>query len=147
MGEVRFFSTTALKAIVAQLGILAVLVLPSPHVIHGQQHPSVSELLRQFEDERVFWRQCEVAKGIVAANDTSVLPQLESWLTHEDRHLRGNAAFVFARLGDARGFDVISAILRDHSERPEGQGIPGGRWSLKDKSGPTVIMPPTYWAT
>jgi HEAT repeat protein len=39
-------------------------------------------------------------------------------LTHEDRHLRGNAAFIFAGLGDPRGFDVIEAILRDYSERP-----------------------------
>jgi HEAT repeat protein len=119
MGEVRFLSTTALEGIVARLGILVVLILPSPHVIHGQQRPSVSELLRQFEDERVFWRQFEVAKAIVAANDTSVLPQLESWLTHEDRHLRGNAAFIFAGLGDPRGFDVIVIILGDRSERRE----------------------------
>jgi len=88
-------------------------------------------LLQQFETTTVFWRQFEVAKAIVAANDTSVLPKLQSWLTHEDRHLRGNAAFVFAGLGDFRGFDVIAAILRDHSERPEGQGIPCGRWSVQ----------------
>jgi HEAT repeat protein len=109
----------ALKAIVARLGIIAVLVLPSPHVIHGQQHPSVPELLRQFEGESVFWRQFEVAKAIVAANDTSVLPRLESWLTHEDRHLRGNAAFIFAGLGDPRGFNVIVDILGDRSGRRE----------------------------
>jgi len=88
-------------------------------------------LVQQFETTTVFWRQFEVAKAIVAANDTSVLLKLQSWLTHEDRHLRGNAAFVFAGLGDSRGFDVIAAILRDHSERPEGQGIPGGRWSVQ----------------
>jgi HEAT repeat protein len=38
---------------------------------------------------------------------------------------------MFAALGDRRGFDVITAILNDRSERPEGQGIPGGRWSLQ----------------
>lgn len=123
MGEVRFFSATALKAIVTRLSILVVLLLPQPHVVQGQQRPSVSELLRQFEGERVFWRQFEVAKAIVAANDVSVLPALESWLTHEDRHLRGNAAFIFARLGDARGFDVVVAILGDRSERREVQMI------------------------
>ncbi len=117
MREVRFFSTTVLKRIIARLGILVVLLLPSPHIIHGQQRPSVSDLLRQFESETVFWRQFEVAKAIVAANDPSVLPQLEPWLTHEDRHLRGNAAFIFARLGDSRGFDAIVAILGDRSER------------------------------
>ncbi|HTA72308.1 MAG TPA: HEAT repeat domain-containing protein [Bryobacteraceae bacterium] len=117
MGEVRFLSTAALKQMVARLGIFFFLILPSPLVIHGQQHPSVPELLRQFESEGVFWRQFEVAKAIVAAHDTTVLPQLESWLTHEDRHLRGNAAFIFAGLGDPRGFDVIAAILGDGSER------------------------------
>jgi HEAT repeat protein len=87
-------------------------------------------LVQQFERETVFWRQFEVAQAIVAAHDPSVLPKLEPWLTHEDRHLRGNAAFIFAGLGDPRGFDVIVAILSDRSERPETQGIPGGWWSL-----------------
>ena len=117
MGEVRFLSTATLEGIVARLGMLVLLILPSPHVIRGQQRPSVSELLRQFEGERVFWRQFEVAKAIVAANDKSVLPELESRLTHEDRHLRGNAAFIFAGLGDPRGFDVIVGILGDRSEK------------------------------
>ena len=117
MGEVRFLSTTALRQMVARLGILFLLILPSPHVIHGQQHPSVPELLRQFESEGVFWRQFEVAKAIVATNDTSVLPHLEPWLVYDDRHLRGNAAFIFAGLGDPRGFDIIVAILGDRSER------------------------------
>ena len=119
MGEVQFFLTKVLKATVARLGVLVILLLPSPPVIDGQQSPSVSELLRQFQGETVFWRQFEVAKAIVAANDTRVLPQLEPWLTHEDRELRGNAAFIFARLGDPRGFDVIVAILGDRSERRE----------------------------
>jgi HEAT repeat protein len=123
MGGVRFFSTTALKRIVARLGILVVLLLPSPHIIHGQQPPFVSSLLRQFESENVFWRQFEVAKAIVAASDTSVLPQLESWLTHQDRHLRGNAAFIFAGLGDPRGFDAIVAMIDDRSERREVHNI------------------------
>ena len=72
-----------------------------------------------------------MAKAIVSANDTRVLPELESWLTHDDRHLRGNAAYIVASLGDRRGFDVITAILRDYFERPKGQGIPGGRWTVK----------------
>jgi HEAT repeat protein len=119
MGEVRLSAARALQATVVRLGTLIVLLLPSPRIIHGQQRPSVSGLLRQFENERVFWRQFEVAKAIVAANDTSVLLRLESWLTHEDRHLRGNVAFIFARLGDSRGFDVIVAILGDRSEKRE----------------------------
>ena len=74
MAEVRFFSRRALKATVARFSILVVLLLPSPPVIHGQQHPSVSELLWQFESETMFTRQFEVAEAIVAANDRSVLP-------------------------------------------------------------------------
>ena len=30
---------------------------------------------------------------------------------------RGNAAFIFASLGDERGFQVIKAILEDHSSK------------------------------
>jgi HEAT repeat protein len=136
MGEVRFFSATALKAIV-RLSILVGLLLPQPHVVQGQQRPSVSELLRQFEGERVFWRQFEMAKAIVGANDRSVLPALESWLTHEDRHLRGNAAFIIAGLGDPRGFDVIVAILGDRSERREVEkissvGLPSIQGQIKE---------------
>src|SRR5579862_3059363 len=93
-----------------------VLLLSSSNALQCQQRPSVSELLRQFEAESVFWRQFEVAKAIVAANDPQVLSPLEPWLTHADRHLRANAAFIFARLGDPRGFDVIVAILGDRSE-------------------------------
>ena len=120
---------------VARLGCPLVLLFAAPSLDRGQQRPPVAESLQQFETTTVFWRQLEVAKAIVAANDTSVLLKLQSWLTHEDRHLRGNAAFVFAGLGDSRGFDAIAAILRDRSERPEGQGIPGGRWSVQGQIG------------
>jgi HEAT repeat protein len=113
MGEVQFVS--------ARLGILVVLLWFSPDVMHAQQ--PVSELVRQFEGESMFWRQFEVAKAIVAAHDPSILPQLEPWLTHEDRHSRGNAAFLFAGLGDPRGFDVIVAILGDRSEKRTVQKI------------------------
>lgn len=82
----------------------------------AQSSTSVPELVKEFEAEKVFWKQFEVAKAIAAANDASVLPRLEPWLTNEDRGLRGNAAFIFARLGDRRGFDVIVAMLSDRSE-------------------------------
>jgi HEAT repeat protein len=51
-----------------------------------------------------------------------MLNVLEVWLNDDDRHLRGNVAFVFAGLGDERGFPVITAMLKDNSDRPEGQG-------------------------
>jgi hypothetical protein len=82
-------------------------------------HPneSASALLEQFESTTVFWEQFEVAKKIVALHDKGVLPRLEPWLRYEDMRRRGNAAFVFARLGDDRGFQVIQAILEDGSSK------------------------------
>ena len=56
-----------------------------------------------------------MAKKIVAFHDKTVLPHLEPWLRCEDMRRRGNAAFIFARLGDDRGFQVIKAILEDRS--------------------------------
>ena len=142
MSHVRFFPTRDFRSMVARLGCPLVLLFAAPCLDRGQQRPSIAELLQQFETTTVFWRQFDVAKTIVATNDTSFLPKLQSWLTHEDRHLRGNAAFVFAGLGDSRGFDVIAAILRDHSERPEGQGRPGGLWSVQGQ-----IRADRYYAT
>ncbi len=138
MSPVRFIPTRPSKAVIAQLGVL---LLAAPCVIRAQQRPSSAELLQQFVGTKVFWQQIEVAREIVAANDLTVLPKLQSWLTHEDRHIRGNVAFIYAALGDTRGFDVIAAILGDRSERPEGQGIPGGRWSL-----PGQIRADRYYA-
>ncbi len=111
------------------------LLLPlvaAPCLAQERPRPSLAELVRQFESTPVFWQQFKIAEAIVAAGDASVLPRLEPWLAHQDRHLRGNAAFVFGRLGDRRGFDVIVDILRDRSERPEGQGFPSG-WSVREQ--------------
>jgi HEAT repeat protein len=101
-----------------------VLTLAVSGFAHQQQRQNAAtdELLRQFMGEKVFWKQLEIAKKLVASHDTSVLSDLAELLKHEDRHLRGNVAFVFARLGDERGFAVITAILEDRSDRPEGQG-------------------------
>src|ERR1035437_3479392 len=110
------FPVTALRTVVARLGIPLLLLFASPAPDQGQQRPSASELLDQFQTSTVFWKQFEVAKAIVAAKDTSVLPQLESLLTHEAWVLRGPARFILAGLGDPRGFDVIAAVLADHSQ-------------------------------
>jgi HEAT repeat protein len=83
-----------------------------------------SALVEQFKNEKVFWRQLEVAKAITGKRDASVLPPLAGWLAHQDRHIRGNVAFIFASFGDPRGLQTIADILADRSERPEGQGIP-----------------------
>jgi len=78
-------------------------------------------LVDRFDAEPVFWRQLEIAQQIVSLGDKSVLPRLEHWLRYADRHARGNAAFIFAGLGDPRGIEVIGDILTDFSDRPEGQ--------------------------
>jgi HEAT repeat protein len=103
------------------------LTLAVPGFAHQQQrNAATDDLLRQFVNEKVFWKQLEIAKKLVATQDRSVLNALDVWLNDDDRNLRGNVAFVFAGLGDERGFVVITTILNDRSDRPEGQGQPGG---------------------
>jgi hypothetical protein len=81
------------------------------------------ELVERFKGETFFWRQIAIGKEIVQRRDASVIPPLEGWLGHQDRHVRGNVAFVLAGLGDRRGLQAIEEILADRSDRPEGQGI------------------------
>ncbi len=83
--------------------------------LHAQDR--LTELVRQFEGEKLFFRQFDPGKTIADANDASVLPKLEHLLKDADRSARGNAGYVFARLGDPRGFETILAILRDRSEQ------------------------------
>jgi HEAT repeat protein len=93
---------------------------------------SGGELIGQFYGHRDFLQQFEIAKKIAELHDPTLLRQLEPLLTDEDRHVRGNAAFVFAASGDEHGFDVLYSILKDRtSDRPEGQGVPGGNWSVR----------------
>src|SRR5262249_34008996 len=82
-----------------------------------------SALVEQFKNEKIFWKQINYAKAIVAKHDASVLPLLADWLRHQDRHIRGNVAFIFASFSDPRGLQTIADILADRSDRPEGQGI------------------------
>jgi HEAT repeat protein len=86
---------------------------------------STEVLVERFKSEKVFWRQFQIAQQIVERHDAAVIPSLLDWLTHEDRHQRGNAAFIIGRLGDPRGFQVIADILADRSYRLEGQGMTG----------------------
>lgn len=131
---------------------------------------SARELLDRIKREQVFWRQLELGKALAATGDGHAVGELDEWLTHEDRHVRGNAAYVLARLGDRRGFDTIAGIIADRrSDRPRGQGIPGGNWTpraqvradrfyavkllgeLKDSRGvellvPLMSDPDVHWA-
>jgi HEAT repeat protein len=98
------------------------------------QAASSREMLDRFKMEKVFWRQFEIGQALAAANNRGAIAELEMWLTHDDRHLRGNVAFVLGRLGDPRGFETIAAILADRSPRSVGQGIPGGNWTVQRRS-------------
>jgi len=82
---------------------------------------SPRELLDRFRQEKVFWRQFELGRALAAANDRGAITELEPSLTHDDRHLRGNVAFVLGRLGDPRGFETIAQILADRSPRSSGR--------------------------
>jgi HEAT repeat protein len=90
---------------------------------------SSKELVNRFKQETVFWRQFEFGQALAATGDRSVIGEIAPLLRRDDRHLRGNVAFVVGRLGDSRGFGTIAAILGDRSTRGPGQGIPGGNWS------------------
>ena len=95
---------------------------------------STATLVEQFKSEKVFWRQFPIAKEIIDRNDASVLPSLVDWLSHEDRHIRGNVAFIFGGFGDPRGFQVITDILSDRSDRPH-PGVGGGNRTLEAQIG------------
>ena len=107
------------------------------HTVSGQatKHPSerTNELVEQFKTTTRFWKQFEVAKQVVALHDKSVLQELEPWLSNEDMHLRGNAAFIFASLGDDRGFQVIKAILENRSPKP-GSNFGHEEWGEQSQS-------------
>jgi HEAT repeat protein len=114
-----------------RMKILLVFLLGAP-VVMSCQHVPASELVQQFKVNQVFWQQFEIAEKLVNLHDLAVLRQLEPYLEDQDRHVRGNAAFVFAALGDDRGFEVIVGILNDRSDRPRGQGA-GGNWSVPEQ--------------
>ena len=114
----------------------------------GQAPASLQEWVQRFQTEQVFYAQFDDAKHIVALRDQRVLPELEGWLNHEDRHIRANVAFIFAGLKDKRGLATLYNILDDRSDRPLGQGIPAiagnagmDRWWLKSQ-----ILADRYYA-
>jgi HEAT repeat protein len=113
-----------------QLPLLTGILLATCVLAISQKVGSAAQLVEQFQTNRVFWEQFEIAKNLVSLHDPAVLERLKTYLKDEDRHVRGNAALVFAALGDDRGFEVISSILKDRSDRPDGQGMPGGNWDL-----------------
>jgi HEAT repeat protein len=111
--------------------ILAIFTLCAPASAEAQTEQSVKILVKEFETTKSFWQQFEIAKQLVRRGENSALPALESWLSNEDRHTRCVAAFVFAGLGDDRGLEIIGAVIKDKSDRPEGQGVPTAPWSIQ----------------
>ena len=91
---------------------------------------SSRELLDRFRNEKVFSQQFEIARALAATGNRDAIAALEGWLTNDDRHLRGNVAFVLGRLGDPRGFETIAGMLADRSPRSVGQGFPGGNLTV-----------------
>ena len=94
---------------------LLLLAAITPIAAQNLNHEAAVELVRQFKAQRNPYFQVDVAKKLVALGDSSVLPELEPYLNDETRMVRGNAALVFAGLGDHRGFQIILDILNDKS--------------------------------
>ena len=125
----RRSNSTSLRA-VFDCSLLALFLLPCMQGA-GQQRENSLDLVGGFEKSQYFWQQLQVAQKLVELNDSKDLLQLEPYQRSDDRHLRGNAAFVFAGLGKEMGLTTIYEILQDRSSpRPEGQGVPGGPWSI-----------------
>lgn len=115
----------------AVLIVLSALALVASGSAGDQKRVSSEELVKEFQNSQSFSEQFDVAEKLVRRHDSSVLKQLEPSLVDADRHVRGNAAFVFASLGDERGFDAIRSILQDRSsQRPMGQGTLGN-WTVE----------------
>src|SRR5262249_38067695 len=92
----------------------AVVVYLAPHDVAraaGSPPRTSAELIDQFKSEKLFFTQFGIGQAIVDIGDRGALPTLADWLTHPDRHIRGNVAFVFAKLGDPRGLQTIADIL------------------------------------
>lgn len=87
--------------------------------------PEVSELIARFQAEPAFWKQQELANEIANIASPNDLTPLEPWLAHQDRHIRGNVAYLFAKVGDSRGFATIVDMLTDGSpdRRVEWHGV------------------------
>jgi HEAT repeat protein len=134
-----------------RVSVVLLVLVATPGLTRGQQGDSAAKLVQEFKNERVVWRQFGVGKKIVSLRDTSVLRELEPFLNDEDRQVRGNAGFVFASLGDDRGFETIKDILNDTSYTSTGRSgakISSDRYyaahllgDLRDKRAVPILIP------
>lgn len=95
--------------------LLRLLVGILPSICLAAAPASVTDLIAHYQQEPVFWKQVEMTDAIVQMSTPGDLAPLEPWLAHPDRHIRANVGYLFARMGDPRGFDTIVAILGDRS--------------------------------
>ena len=100
---------------------------------YPQKLDSTLTLIDAFKNAKVFYLQAWVGYKLKDLHDTNILQSLIliDDLTNDDRHVRANAAYVFAALGDSRGFGTLENILSDRSPRPRSQGVPDGNWTLQ----------------
>ncbi len=75
----------------------------------------------------MFWKQADVAIMLIATRNKSIVPDIAPMLTSEDRHIRCNAGWVLAGLGDERGLPVVLAELTDKSDPPTERLTSDGR--------------------
>jgi hypothetical protein len=99
-------------SIIAVLLVAAFAPLAAATPLRNPAARSASQEVAQFETERDADLELSVAREIVALSDRRVLPRLEHWLRAADRHARGNAALIFAGLGDPRGLSATRARCR-----------------------------------
>jgi HEAT repeat protein len=112
---------------------LLIIFIGSSAVAHLNAADAASaavQLVDKFNHAQYFWQQLEAGKEILSAHNTNTLSLLVDGLTNEDRHARGNVAFVFAGLGDERGFETLSNSLVDKSSRPKTENV-NGNWTLR----------------
>jgi hypothetical protein len=67
------------------LAMAAALSMLGSASAHGQQKPTLTDLLNQLRGTTVFWRQFEVPKQIATMGDARALVELEPWLHRSDR--------------------------------------------------------------
>lgn len=96
-------------------GSIAFTCLSLTTAAQNQEHLTAVELVQRFKAMNNPALQADVAKAMITLHDPSVLSGLEPYLTDQNRMVRGNAALVFAGLGDNRGFQIILDILNDKS--------------------------------
>ena len=81
-------------------------------------------LIEQFKNEKVFWKQIEVAKAIAGKHDATVLPPLADWLGHRGSPHPRQRRVHLRQLGrSARTTDDSRHPRRPIGATP-GQGIP-----------------------